>query len=64
MEAMEAATRWLALRERQQILKEQITLAQELYATLKEQQEEVSDPNWIFPWLTCKSKGSNSNNQP
>ena len=39
MEAMEAATRWLALRERQQILKEQITLAQELYATLKEQQE-------------------------
>ena len=37
--AMEAATRWLALRERQQILKEQITLAQELYATLKEQQE-------------------------
>ena len=39
MEAMETATRWLALRERQQILKEQITLAQGLYATLKEQQQ-------------------------
>ncbi|HCQ84041.1 MAG TPA: hypothetical protein DIV36_05460 [Verrucomicrobiales bacterium] len=39
MEAMESATRWLALHERKEILKEQITLAQELYAALKQQQE-------------------------
>ena len=63
MEAMETATRWLALRERQQILKEQITLAQGLYATLKEQQQEVSDPHWIFPLQPSKSKNSNSSDQ-
>ena len=39
MEAMETATRWLALQERQQILEKQITLAQELHTTLEKQQE-------------------------